>query len=353
MNILFLPDGSKSNPYQRELARALERHDVHVTLGNGVGRLPIVGALKAHGRPDILHLHWTHGFAVAGSSTRTIIKAVRFLVELFTIRLIGIKIVWTVHNVLEHERRHPRLELVFNRIATRLYDQLIVHCSFAKEAVIQTYHLPDHFQTKINVIPHGHYISSYENQITQEQARAKLGLSKRANVFLYFGQIRHYKGVFQLLNAFRKMENPQARLLIVGSPVNEAIEVELLDRSRSDSRIHTFLEFVSNKNVQLYINAADVVVLPFRDILTSGSALLAMSFGKAVIIPNIGCVPEVLDSRGGFLYDPNEEDGLLRSMQQALEVDLATMGQYNLDRAKHLDWDGIARKTVEVYRRCQ
>jgi len=353
VKVLFLPDGSQGNPYQQELAQALERYDVHVTLGNDVGRLPILGAIRVHGKPDVLHLHWTHGFLTASSWVKTIIKAFRFLTECLIVKLLGIKIVWTVHNLLEHERRHPRLELFFNRIVPRLYDQLIVHCSFAKEAVIQTYHLPDHFKSKIHVIPHGHYVNSYKNQLTQDQARAKLNLREEEIVFLFFGQIRPYKGVFQLIDAFQKLETPQARLLIVGRPANGKMKTEFVKRCQQDNRIRLFLEYVAADEIQLYMNAADVVVLPYRDILTSGGALLAMSFGKPVIIPNIACVPEVLDSRGGFLYEPTEKDGLLRSMQQALTDDLIAMGQHNFDRAQYLDWDGIARKTVEVYHRCQ
>lgn len=353
MNILFIPDYSQGNPYQQELARALERNGVSVTMSNGIGRMPVLGAITTHWKPDILHLHWTHGFIVAGSSAKTILKASRFLVELLIVKLLGIKIVWTVHNLLEHERRQPRLELFFNRIFVRLYDHLIAHCSFAQEAVIQTYRLPDRFKAKINVIPHGHYLDSYENKLTQEEARARMGLGKEESVFLYLGQIRPYKGVFQLIDTFRKLESPRARLIIVGRPANEAIEAALKERCQLDNRIRTFLQFIPDREIQLYMNAADVVVLPYQDILTSSGALLAMSFGKAVIIPNMGCVSEVLDSRGCFLYNPNEEKGLLKAMERALEANLAVMGQYNFDRAKHLDWDGIAQKTIEVYRRCQ
>jgi len=352
MNVLFLPDGSFGNPYQRELANALKRQGVDVTLSNGIGHLPILGAIRAYGKPDVLHLHWTHGFLVASSRVKTFIKAFRFLTELLIVKFLRIKIVWTVHNLVEHERRHPRLELLFNRILVHLYDQLIVHCLFAQEAVIQTYRLPDRLKAKVNVVPHGHYVDSYENQLSQEEARARLGLGEEKIVFLYFGQIRYYKGVFQLIDAFRKLESPQARLLIVGRPANEAIKTQVVEHAQSDSRILTFLRFVPDKEVQLYMNAADVVVLPYQDILTSGSALLAMSFGKAVIIPNIGCVAEALDSQAAFFYDPNEEEGLLKAMQQALKADLAAMGQHNIDRAKRFNWDKIAQKTVEVYHRC-
>jgi len=118
---------------------------------------------------------------------------------------------------------------------------------------------------------------------------------------------------------------------------------------KSDDRIRAFLQFVPAKDVQLYMNAADVVVLPFKDILTSGSALLAMSFGKAVIAPRLGCIPESLDSRGVFLYDHNEEEGLLKAIQQATLANLAAMGKYNYGRAKHLGWNVIGQKTCALY----
>ncbi|NLZ53195.1 MAG: glycosyltransferase family 4 protein [Thermoanaerobacteraceae bacterium] len=349
MKVLFLPDGSRSNPYQRELAEALKRHGVDVTLSDGIGRLPILGAIRARGKPDILHLHWTHGFLIASSRVKTVIKSLRFLFELLVVKFLGIKIVWTVHNLLEHERHHPQLELFFNRILVRLYDHLIVHCSFAREAVIQTYRLPDRSKAKISIIPHGHYINSYENKLSQEEARARMKLAKEDRVFLYLGQIRPYKGVLQLIDTFRKLESPQAKLVIAGKPANEAIEAAVKKRCRLDNRILTFLQFVPDREIQLYMNAADVAVFPYQDILTSGAALLAMSFGKPIIIPNIGCVPEIVDCQGGFLYDPSKEEGLLEALKQALGRDLATMGKHNIDKARNFDWDVIAQKTVEVY----
>jgi len=98
------------------------------------------------------------------------------------------------------------------------------------------------------------------------------------------------------------------------------------------------------------MNAADVVVLPFQDILTSGSALLAMSFGKPVIAPRMGCIPEALDRKGVFLYTHNEEEALLRAFQQASLADLAAMGKYNYRKAKRFDWNEIAQKTCELYK---
>ncbi len=354
MKSLFIPYGQK-NPYQYELAEALGRQGVRVI--NNQARLskwlPILSTIRAYGKPDVLHLHWIHQFLIDSVRRKSLLnKAIPFTAELLAVKLLGIKVVWTVHNLLEHNGRDTELELFLLRLLVPLCDQLIVHCSFAREAVLQTYQLPDHFKDRINVIPHGHYIDSYENQLTKEQARAKLNLGEEEIIFLNLGLIRPYKGVPQLIDTFRELKHPQARLLIAGKPGNEPLGAEVTERCQQDSRIRTFLKFIPDEEIQLFMNAADVVVLPYQDVFTSGSALLAMSFGKAVIIPRIGCVNEVLDDQGGFLYNPDDEEGLLEAMNQALTANLAAMGEYNYCRAKFFDWDTIGQKTHEVYHRC-
>lgn len=354
MHVLFLPDYSQGNPYQWELAEALGRCGVKVSLSNGIGHFPLLGAIRTCGKPEVLHLHWTHPFMLSGSgsSWKSLAKSIRFVLELLSLKLRGTKMVWTVHNLVSHEQRNQRIELLFNRICACLYDQMIVHCRFAEEAVIQTYSLPRKFKYKIAIIPHGNFIVTYENSINRKQARDCFGFKEQEIVFLFCGQIRPYKGVFELVAAFQEMNHRRAHLLIAGTPLNEMIQAQLEDICKANHHIHMRLGFIPEDEIQIYMNAADVVVLPFQDVLTSSSVLLAMSFAKAVIAPRLGCIAEVLDNQGAFLYDPDHEDGLLRAMRQALNADLAAIGRHNYERAKQFDWDEIARKTYEVYQRC-
>jgi beta-1,4-mannosyltransferase len=354
INVLFLPDYTEYNPYQRELAQALRRYGVRVTLSNGVGRFPVLGAVAACGKPDVLHLHWTHPFTAsrAGSAWRSLAKSVRFLLELLSLKARGTSIVWTMHNLASHERRNWRIETLFNRVCAHLYDHVIVHCRFAERALVQSYVLPRNPQNRVTIIPHGNYIATYENAITSENARQCFGFTQQHTVFLFLGQIRPYKGVLHLIRAFRELDDARARLVIAGKPMGQAIadEVELL--CSEDRRIQTRLAFIPDGEIQAHMNAADVVTLPYRDVLNSGGVLLAMSFGKAVIAPRLGCIPEVLDDLGALLYEPDSENGLLHALRQALEADLAAMGRHNLERARQLAWQDIAEKTYQVYRRC-
>ena len=344
----MLPDYSRSNPYQRELVTALGEYGVHVTLCN-FNVLPLLRAVWVFGKPDILHLHWTDGFIVAGNWPKTILKTLRFFIELLVVKALGVKVVWTVHNLSNHEKINSSYESFVNRILIHFYNQIIVHCSAARKAVIQLYHLADRFADKVHVIPHGHYINCYENSITRHDARIKLEYEEDAILFLFFGSIRPYKGIFELIDVFCKIENSKARLLIVGNPLNDMTKKELINRCQIDDRIKMHLQYISESEIQFYMNAADVAVFPYTDILTSGSVLLAMSFGKAIVVPRIGCISETLDTQGSFLYDPDDVDGLSRAMRNALPSDLEAMGRYNRVNAGNFNWKKIAQMTLNVY----
>jgi glycosyltransferase involved in cell wall biosynthesis len=86
-------------------------------------------------------------------------------------------------------------------------------------------------------------------------------------------------------------------------------------------------------------------------VLTSGAVILAMSFGRACIAPATGCIQDVLDERGAFLYDPERPGALRDAIARALGCRdrLREMGAYNLERAREWGWDRVARETAHVY----
>lgn len=348
MKVLMLPDYSRANPYQRELVTALGECGVYATLCS-FNIFPLLRAIWVCGKPDVLHLHWTNDFILADGWPKTILKTVRFLIELLVVKTLGIRIVWTVHNLSNHEKINSSYESFVNRYLIHFYDQVIVHCSVAREAVIQLYHLNDLCANRVHVIPHGNYIDCYENSITRQDARIKLDYEEDAIIFLFLGSIRPYKGIFELIDVFCKIENPKARLLVVGNPSNDITKNELIKRCQNDERIKAVLQYIPEDEIQIYMNAADVAVFPYTDILTSGSVVLAMSFGKAIVVPCIGCISETLDPQNNFLYNPYDVNGLARAMRNVLLSDLEAMGRCNRINAQNFNWKKIAQMTLDVY----
>lgn len=333
--------------YRNELVDALEARGVEVRTSSGLFR--IVGGMRRDGIPDVLHLHFMHRHLVHENPLVTLFFGVRFLLELLVARAVGVTVVWTVHNLEGHESPFPRAELVFRHLASRLCDSIIVHCDTAGETVAERYRLPSHVRAHITTVPHGNYLPRYPDEVTRETARAELDLASDERVFLFFGHIRPYKNVDELIRVFRRLDPDGVTLLIVGNPLDDDIERRISGLCAGDSRIRTRLEFVPDEDVQYYFRAADVVVLPFEESLTSGSVILGMTFARPVVAPKVGCVRELLDQQGGFPYDPEDPDGLIRALERAATLDLTGMGETNFERVRPLDWDAIAGRTIDVY----
>lgn len=347
----MLPDYRNSNPYQKQLIAGLERRGVDVEVADSALLFPVLRACLDRGIPDVVHLHWAHRFVATDRSLFVLLLGLRLLFDLAVLRLVGVRVVWTVHNRNDHERRSPGVECLVRHLLARVCSGIVVHCESARETVREAYRLPDRVADRIRVVPHGNYLDAYENDASPSTARDQLDLPPDATVFLYFGTIRRYKNVPALLDAFASVDEADARLLVAGSAWGDDLEAAVRERSARDERVRAIIEYVPDETIQRYLNAADAVVLPFENVLTSGSALLAMSFGRALIVPDIGCPAERIGDDGGFTYDPEDPNGLRTALSRALDPasDLDVMGERNLAVARQLDWDSIAARTLEVY----
>ncbi len=299
------------------------------------------------GKPDILHIHWQHPFLLSSTKLKTILKSTIFILEIILLKLMGIKIIWTVHNIVNHEKIFSNIELFFGKILAKLCDKLIVHCPYAKKEVIRVFNITS---STVCVIPHGNY--NYENRIDKSKAREILNLNESDKVLLYFGQIRPYKGVDNLIKAFKEINAKGIKLLIAGKPFNRQIATEIIEASKNNENIIIIFKFVPDNEIQIYMNASDIMVLPYKDILTSGAVMLAMSFGKFIITPAIGCNLDILNGTGNVLYDPNYEKALTVAIQKAIDIpskDLIKIGRHNYKASKRYCWIWIAKRTYELY----
>jgi glycosyltransferase involved in cell wall biosynthesis len=348
---LFLPYYD-DNPYQDELARGVREAGGEVLVGDHTDLFPVLQALGRHGRPDVLHLHWADKLLVSRWRLLTLLRGIVLLCELLVARLLGVDIVWTVHNRFHHERRvPPKYERPFRHGIVRLASGVIVHGEAAKEAVLDAYRLPERYRERIHVVPHGNYVEVYENDVDRVAARERLDIPQAAPVFLHLGSIRPYKNVPGLVEAFGRLERDDARLLIVGSaPNDEERREHLLSLCDDDDRVETVFEYVPEEELQLYLNAADVGVYPFTDVLTSGSVVLGLSYGLPIVAPRLGCIPETVAPCDELLYDPDDEHGLQDALERSLSADLRSLGDCSRRRAASLDWLAVGRRTLAVYR---
>jgi beta-1,4-mannosyltransferase len=332
--------------------------------------------LTSDARPDVIHLHWLDHYDVPRAVVflglhgatdmprralrRTLETACnlppvyqvrrwrrlrRLLTQLRRFQERGGRVAYTVHNVEAHEGagaadRRGTAQLI------ALADVVHVHDASTAEAVAARFDRRD----GVVVIPHGHYIDCYPNEIGREAARDRLGLPADAFVYLALGLMRPYKGIEELAPAFRSLPDPGAVLLLVGKPSPARYGETLAQLVAGDARIRLIPQFVPPQDVQLYLNAADICVLPYRQITTSGAALLAFSFGVPVLAPRIGAFPHLLAESRGILYAPADPTGLAHALIDAASTDWQPIRSEILAWVSQFDWPGIGSRLVEAYR---
>lgn len=336
----------QANPYGGLLARALAK--VGVEMVAGYNEQLNEEWLRAHrATVDVLHLNWPHILYDAPTLAERVTLCAEMVDHLALARELGYKIVWTVHNLYPHDSPYFSLDRLARLALTQLSTAIIAHCAYARTLVQQHFHRTDN----VFVIPHGHFIDVYPNTISRADARRQLGIAADQFVYLFFGNVRAYKGLDPLLETFVNLPGEQLTLLLAAKVYNEYGD-QFVERARQiDPRIIVCpSRFFANQEFQQYFKAADVGIFPFLDVLTSGSTITALSFGLPVIVPAVGCLPELVDERVGILYDQKQPEALRTAMLAIQQRDLAATSQAAYQRAQTLDWPTIAQQTIQAYR---
>ena len=338
----YYPD-YRDNPYTEMMWSELRKmRSVAVPVDNGLNFTATIRA--GDHRPTVFHLNWTA--PILGGARDDLDRQVRyrrFLEAIDEMHSNGIPSIWTVHNVLPHECADPELESQLRQEIADRVDVVHVMCAKSVAACSEWFEIP---QSKVRVIPHPSYIDVYPNLVDRATARHELGLQSGDFVYLHFGQVRPYKGIDRLLDAFDQVsqQDPTAKLLLVGKPGRFEGIRQIQDRARANPNVIGNLNPVPDADVQLYMNAADVVVLPHRKALNSGALLLAYSFGRPVVAAETGCLAELVDTTTGVTFDPGAgTTALLNAMLTARRLG-PDHGKAAYERARGLHYLDIGKR---------
>jgi glycosyltransferase involved in cell wall biosynthesis len=346
--VLLLPCW-RENPYQELLAERLAARGAAVDHGRRKALWKPFRILRRG--VDVVHLHSAATFIRSPNALGAAGRGLRTLASLIILRIAGVRLIWTAHDLRDHEGRFPALDYCFTWALARLASAVVTHGERATSLVAQRYRMRR--RSRFAVIPHAPFTRYVRADVERAAARRRLGIGREDLVYLFLGSIRPYKGVPDLVEAFRRLDAEGTRLVIRGSVRRPELEERLKAACAGDDRIDFAAGFVPDPEVAVYLEACDMVVAPYRAVLTSGSVLLAMSLGRACIAPNLGCIPDTLDESCGFLYDPEDPEGLIEALRRALtqRERLVEMGRAARERAARVSWDEVAERTLALYRR--
>jgi D-inositol-3-phosphate glycosyltransferase len=221
-------------------------------------------------KPAILHILWNNKIEYFD----------RTLLMLYY-KLLGKKIVLTAHNVnqAKRDRQDSQLNRLTLRIQYRLSDHIFVHTKKMKDELLQDFGVAD---SVVSVMRHPVNDAFPDTDLTPSDAKRQLGVKGREKAILFLGRIRPYKGIEDLLTAFQQLiaRDPTYRLIIAGEPhkgsedyLDEIRKIVARDFGQDDVVLK--FQFIPDEEMELYLKAADVLVLPYKDIFQSGILFLS------------------------------------------------------------------------------
>jgi glycosyltransferase involved in cell wall biosynthesis len=201
---------------------------------------------------------------------------------------------------------------------------------------------------KVRVIPHGAF--DYLTKLPEEKPLPAELEGAEGTVILSFGLLRPYKGIEQLLEAFRQVRD--AELWIVGNPRMEVGPLREL-AAAAGGRVRFVTRFVEDAEIPAIFRRADLVVLPYLDAEHSGVLYTGLAFGKPLLLSAVGGFPEVAETGAARLVPPGDTAALASALEdltrdEDARAELAAAA--TRAAAGPFSWDEAARRTLDLYR---
>jgi glycosyltransferase involved in cell wall biosynthesis len=201
---------------------------------------------------------------------------------------------------------------------------------------------------RVRVIPHGAF--DYLTRLPAEKPLPAELEGAEGPVILFFGLLRPYKGIENLLAAFRRLSG--AELWIVGNPRMDVAPLRAL-AAEAGGRVRFVTRFVDDAEIPAIFRAADVVALPYLDAEHSGVLYTGLAFGKPMVMSAVGGFPEVAATGAGRLVEPGDVAALAAVLEEltgdaGARTELAAAAQRAA--AGPFSWEEAGRLTLDLYR---
>ncbi|HYL99147.1 MAG TPA: glycosyltransferase, partial [Blastocatellia bacterium] len=300
-------------------------------------------------QPDIVHFLWPEELTDWKRPSREQLETIIARFDRWAQRA---RIIVTINNLYPH--RYDK-DASFHRLFEALYQraQVLHHFSqTSKDSVCKEF--PSVANQRHLVRLGFNYDRLLPDHRDRAASRLKFGLSPAENVYLAFGSLRTWEEVQVLAQGFERARDPKKRLLIA-SQYSEfgPLWKQRIRRARWRAwlrrhRAVQMTDYVPDEELYHLFDAADAVIVVRQHGLSSGVPSMAMTFGRFLIAPDIGALPEYLAGTDNLLYKAGSAKSLAAAIEQAAKMDRRTAEAQNRRIADGWDWDGIIGACLEA-----
>lgn len=309
MRVAHWPEESR-NPYLRLFYEALEPYGVSTVSGFSFS---LRWLWQARNEIDAVHFHWPDRLWEGRheNSDRALLKLYAFLV---LAGWLGIKRIWTVHNLDPHEGE-SRADRRGQDLLARHCDLLIVHSRLTERKVLAKLKP----RGKIIVMPHGNYDGHYPQPRPRAVVIEEFDLRDNLPVLCCLGRLREYKGLDIACDALRYLgEDVQ---LIIGGVPHRGFDLAPLERSAAQlPNLALIPRMLSDQELVDLLSVSDAALLPYRKITGSGALLAAWTEGCGVIASDLDFFQEMISetSTAGRLFSAGDAQALALAVRDYL-----------------------------------
>ncbi len=225
------------------------------------------------------------------------------------------KVLYITENVISHEAN--KTDKVLTKMALKN-----ARCFLALSESVKK-HLQTMFQKEVFLSELPIY-DSYKLNDAPQDTRAQFGFDKDDKVILFFGLVRKYKGLDLLLEAFGELaqSDKKLKLLMVGEFYEDIKPYQdIVDKHNIQSQVILENRYINNEEVEKYMQACDVVALPYRSATQSGILNVAYSFRKPVVVTNVGELGQlVVEGKTGLVIPTADVPSVKKGIEQFLQL---------------------------------
>lgn len=284
LRVSITPASLPDNAFVDKFAEAIRSLDSKVT----DAQWKLLGLMLA----DIAIFHWPSSFF----DPKLVKFARRRLLAMRLAKRLGrTKFVWVAHNAAPHDTSSV------SKMAQLFLNELdgIIHLSEAGNRLVNSmYRIPESVRQLVTV--HGAYVADTK----------PIPLSKTASDqpvrAICFGAIRPYKNIEAVLSAAAQLDPGEVQVTVVGKAVDTSYASTLTEAQQQNVKLDLRPTFLSTRELEQILDTQSLVVLPYTNILNSGSAFFALSRHRPVVAPAVGSLPELQSGIGKewvYLYE--------------------------------------------------
>lgn len=251
-----------------------------------------------------------------------------------------VKKIAILHNLVPHEKRF--FDTFFNRYFVKNYDGFVVLSNAVKNDLLHLkptakflrieHPLYDHFGEKLNPL----------------EAKKALGINENRTTLLFFGIIRDYKGLDNLIQAMQLLPD-NFQLVIAGEVYGDVRKyTELIAASGKSESIYFFNQYIADEEVHRFFSVADLCVLPYRTATQSGVTAIAHFFNIPVLATNVGGLKETIQHLvTGYIIEHSDPKEIASGIINYFHTHDSEKTQYALNQLnKERSWENFARQLL-------